>query len=62
MVSGSRREAKTHCRRSYSPKAQRLARPVWRMVDFDMAHSLHEGDIVDCETFKRDYTPCRSAL
>jgi hypothetical protein len=40
MARCSRRGAKKHCRRRYSPRAQRLARPVWRRVDFGMAHSF----------------------
>src|SRR6059058_4207349 len=62
IVTCSRSGAKKHRRRRYSPRAQRLARPVWRMVDFDMAHSFQEGDIVYRYTFDREYTPYKSAL
>src|SRR2546428_12892414 len=42
-VTCSRSGAKKHRRRRYSPRAHRLARPVWRMVDFVMAHSFQKG-------------------
>src|SRR5215471_5449841 len=61
-VTCSRSGAKKHRRRRYSPRAQRLARPVWRRVDFDMAHSFQEGDIICRETLERKYTLYRRAF
>src|SRR5207245_11261746 len=37
----SRKGAKKQCRRKYSPKAQRLARPVVIVVCLYMVHSCH---------------------
>src|SRR5215510_6721233 len=61
-VTCSRSGAKKHRRRRYSPRAQRLARPVWRRGDFDMAHSFQEGDIICRETLERKYTLYRRAF
>jgi len=54
LVTGARSGAKTPRRRSYSPRAPRLARPVWRMVDFVMAYSFQEGARVYRDTFERE--------
>jgi len=54
MVTGARSGAKKPRRRSYSPRAPRLARPVWRMVDFVMAYSFQEGARVYRDTFERE--------
>ena len=52
---------KEHCRRRYSPKAHRLARPVVIVVCLCMMLSFQQGDTFSYGSFEREYTPCRSA-